>query len=169
MRERFRATIWGLIGVFAVAAFAGLVLKPGPSDAQPMISTAKQIDRRTGGALSVLNPFQIPKYQVGLVFPGVMQHNDEGPNHYNIAVREFEQQILPGGQWCDLGADCSAMDWLEGNRGYPSTTVWSYGPQQDPIPPVAPDLRTNVPKPSRRFETYCAIWPGLPGCGSVGG
>ncbi|MED5200230.1 MAG: hypothetical protein VYB51_10535, partial [Gemmatimonadota bacterium] len=42
---------------------------------------------------------------------------------------------------------------------------WSYGPQQDPIPPVAPDLRTNVPKPSRRFETYCAIWPGLPGCG----
>ena len=70
MRKFFGRATGGVIGLVAMAAVAGLVLKPSSSDAQPMISTAKQIDRRTGGALSVLNPFQIPKYQVSLVFPG---------------------------------------------------------------------------------------------------
>ena len=128
--------IWSV----AVATLAGCVLATQLAEAQPMISTAQQVDRRTGGAASVLDPFRIPKYQVPLVIPGVMRHNKSGRNHYDIAVRQFDQQILPGGKWCDLGVDCAAMDWLPGARGYPATTVWSYGPQKDPVPDVAPDL-----------------------------
>ena len=133
-----------LIAGSLVLGFPDPVPGPSPSGAQPQISTAKQKHRRTGGAISVLDPYKIPKYGIGLVIPGVMKHNEEGRNRYDIAIREFKQQILPGGQWCDYGLNCAAIDSAHGDRGYPATTVWSYGPQDDPVPTVAPDLRWNA-------------------------
>ena len=45
-----------------------------------------------------LDPLTIPKYVTPLVIPPVM--NDTGTaNDYDIAVRQFQQQILPGGLW----------------------------------------------------------------------
>ena len=114
---------------------------PSPSGAQPQISTAQQQHRRTGGATSVLDPYVIPKYGIPLVIPGVMKHNEEGRNHYDIAVREFKQQILPGGPWCELGDVCDRVPRAYRDGGYPATTVWSYGPEKDPVPRLAPDLR----------------------------
>ncbi len=133
-----------------IATIGALLLGPSLSYAQPQVSTGQVLDRRTDKHVGLFNPYLIPKYQIPLVIPGVMDHNRKGPNHYDIAVREFKQQILPGGKWCSsddgdsdkVGADCGDMSWIEGDKGYPATTVWSYGPQQDPIPPgAAPDLR----------------------------
>jgi FtsP/CotA-like multicopper oxidase with cupredoxin domain len=56
-----------------------------------------------------LDPTTIPKYVEALVIPPVMPMNSKkgGVDYYEIAVREFDQQILP--------------------TGMPLTTVWSYG------------------------------------------
>jgi spore coat protein A len=71
-----------------------------------------------------LDPATIPKYVIPLVIPPVM--NDTGtPNDYDIAVRQFQQQILPGGIWNTLNGR---------NDHFPATTVWSYGPASDPQP-----------------------------------
>jgi FtsP/CotA-like multicopper oxidase with cupredoxin domain len=76
-----------------------------------------------GGTLS---PEDVPKFVTPLVIPPAMPRDDKikvkgGKNieYFEIAVRQFKQQILPGGIW---GGD------------YPATTVWSYGPAKDPIP-----------------------------------
>ena len=45
-----------------------------------------------------LDPTTIPKYVIPLVIPPVMNSNGTS-NSYDIAVREFRQQILPGGIW----------------------------------------------------------------------
>jgi FtsP/CotA-like multicopper oxidase with cupredoxin domain len=60
-----------------------------------------------------LDPFGIPKYQLPLIIPPAMPRTSQiGPpgsrkDYYEIAVRQFQQQILP--------------------TGLPQTTVWSYG------------------------------------------
>jgi len=66
-----------------------------------------------------LLPTTIPKYVTPLVIPPVM-NNSGTTDNYDIAVRQFQQQILPA--------------------PLPSTTVWSYGPAADPTPALAPDL-----------------------------
>jgi parallel beta-helix repeat protein len=71
-----------------------------------------------------LDPTTIPKYVIPLVIPPVMD-NDGAPHSYDIAVRQFEQQILPGGHW---NAITGRSDH------FPATTVWSYGPADDPSP-----------------------------------
>ena len=58
----------------------------------------------------ILDPATIPKFQNDLVIPPAMPSS--GDNYYEIAVRQFRQQILPA--------------------GYPSTTVWSYGSANHP-------------------------------------
>jgi len=69
-----------------------------------------------GSALSAplpggsLNPLTIQKYVTPLIIPPVMP-NDGTANSYDIAVRQFSQQILPA--------------------GLPATTVWSYGSALD--------------------------------------
>jgi FtsP/CotA-like multicopper oxidase with cupredoxin domain len=73
-----------------------------------------------------LNPCKIPKYVTPLVIPPVMK-NDGAANSYDIAVRQFKQQILPS--------------------PLPSTTVWSYGPATDKPPAVAP-----VPATTSQFN-----------------
>jgi len=71
-----------------------------------------------------LDPTTIPKYVTPLVIPPVM--NTAGTaNDYDIAVRQFKQQILPGGIWNTVNGRADA---------FPATTVWSYGPDADPAP-----------------------------------
>ncbi|MBE9567902.1 MAG: hypothetical protein IMF14_04335, partial [Proteobacteria bacterium] len=67
----------------------------------------------------------IPKYVTPLVIPPVMNNAGRDDGEYDIAVRQFKQQILPGGIW----------DALSGRSdGFPATTIWSYGPKADPVP-----------------------------------
>jgi TAT (twin-arginine translocation) pathway signal sequence len=56
-----------------------------------------------------LNPLSIPKYGRPLVIPPAMPKTGRrgGGDYYEIAVRQFQQQILP--------------------TGMPATTMWSYG------------------------------------------
>jgi FtsP/CotA-like multicopper oxidase with cupredoxin domain len=72
-----------------------------------------------------LDPTSIPKYVTPLVIPPVMK-NDGAPDSYDIAVREFNQQILPA--------------------PLPATKVWSYGPAEDDVPAVA------APDPASQFN-----------------
>ena len=66
-----------------------------------------------------LDPTLVPKYRAPLVKPPVMPGKGKikmkgmkNAEYYEIAVRQFQQQVLPS--------------------GYPLTTVWSYGPFDDP-------------------------------------
>lgn len=72
-----------------------------------------------------LDPLTIPKYVIPLVIPPVMPLSTASPApaaDYDIAVRQFSQQILPGGIWTG------------GVGGLPATPVWSYGRAEDPAP-----------------------------------
>ena len=80
-----------------------------------------------------LDPLTIPKYVTPLVIPPVMNTTGTA-NDYDIAVREFKQQILPGGIWT-------------GGGGLPATKVWSYGPAADTPPAIAP-----VPASTSQFN-----------------
>ena len=71
-----------------------------------------------------LDPTTIPKYVTPLVIPPVM-NNAGTANDYDIAVRQFQQQILPGGIWNTVNGRAD---------DFPPTTVWSYGPAADPLP-----------------------------------
>jgi spore coat protein A, manganese oxidase len=66
--------------------------------------------------VAILDPYFIPKYADPLVIPPVMPTTGTVPNtnidYYEIAVRQFQQQILP--------------------TGMPITTVWGYGSVQHP-------------------------------------
>lgn len=62
-----------------------------------------------------LDPALIPKYATPLVKPPVMPGKfKKNKDQYDIAVRQFQQHILPS------------------SMGVPPTTVWSYGPFKDP-------------------------------------
>jgi spore coat protein A, manganese oxidase len=79
---------------------------------------SKAIAQLPGGSL---DPTTIPKYVTPLVIPPAMprqaalQHNSI--DYYVIAVRQFQQQILP-------------LTDLDGHK-LPATTVWSYGSVAD--------------------------------------
>ena len=95
-----------------------------------------------------LDPTTIPKYVTPLVIPPVMKDavGDNSTNDYDIAVRQFQQQILPGGIWATLpgctGANCT----------FPPTTIWSYGPAADAAPAVAPDPSSQFNYPAYTVE-----------------
>jgi FtsP/CotA-like multicopper oxidase with cupredoxin domain len=93
------------------ALMALLVVAPAMAFAQPV----------PGGTL---DPTTIPKYVTPLVIPPVMNGTGRD-NQYEIAVRQLQQQILPGGIWDNLSGR---------NDGFPATTIWSYGPAADPQP-----------------------------------
>ena len=95
--------------------------------------------------MGTLDPLTIPKYVTPLVIPPVM--NDTGTAHdYDIAVRQFQQQILPGGLWATLPG-CTGQ-----NCTFPPTTVFSYGPDADPTPAVAPDPNSQFNYPAYTIE-----------------
>ncbi|MFZ5997062.1 MAG: multicopper oxidase family protein [Nitrospirota bacterium] len=104
-----------------------------------IVSTAAFAAPLPGGTL---DPLTIPKYVTPLVIPPVM--NSAGPNNYDIAVRQFYQQILPGGIWNTLNGRADA---------FPATLVWSYGPAADPVPAVAPDPVSQFNYPAYTIET----------------
>jgi len=77
-----------------------------------------------------LDPTLVPKYVTPLVIPPVMPGSPTGFNaspqaDHDIAVRQFKQQILPGGIWNTVTG---------GSYNYKPTTVWSYGSASDPMP-----------------------------------
>lgn len=66
-------------------------------------------------AMPTLDSSTVPKYVTPLVIPPAMPHTStlrDGTRYYEIAVRQFQQQILPS--------------------GLPHTTVWSYGSVDHP-------------------------------------
>jgi FtsP/CotA-like multicopper oxidase with cupredoxin domain len=99
-----------------------------------------------------LDPLSIPKYVTPLVIPPVM--NDDGAaDSYDIAVRQLQQQILPGGIWNTLNGRSDA---------FAATTVWSYGPEADSAPDssalgggagVAPAPNSQFNYPAYTIET----------------
>jgi len=91
----------------------------------------------------IQDPLLIPKYVIPLVIPPVMNNNGT-PDSYDIAVREFAQQILPGGIWNTLNGRADA---------FPGTTLWSYGPAADATPALAPDPASQFNYPAYTFET----------------
>jgi FtsP/CotA-like multicopper oxidase with cupredoxin domain len=101
-----------------------------------VLAAAPTMAQLPGGSL---DPHTIPKYVIPLVIPPVMKavEDDRGRRrgrstdvqNYEIAVRQFQQQILPGGIWDDIN---------ERDDGFDATTVWSYGPAADTPPAVAP-------------------------------
>ena len=73
-----------------------------------------------------LDPLSIPKYVDPLVIPPVMQPVSQGDvTEYEIAVRQFQQQVLPS--------------------GLPVTTVWGYGKLGDPLPGSGEASSFNYP------------------------
>jgi len=75
-----------------------------------------------------LDPLTIPKYVQPLVIPPQMPKSADANTpvaDYNIAVRQFKQQILPGGAWNVINGRTDA---------FPATTIWSYGRAEDVIP-----------------------------------
>ncbi len=120
----------------------------------PWTSVPVFADPLPGGTL---DPTTITKYVTPLVIPPVMHRSEtngdidrkftdptrsdympedsegrKGEN-YQIAVRQFQQQILP--------------------VPLPPTTVWSYGPAGDPTPLVAPDPNSQFNYPAYTIET----------------
>jgi len=95
-----------------------------------------------------LDPLTIPKYVTPLVIPPVMKNDSGIANKYNIAVRQFRQQILPGGIW----------NTLNGRKDkFPPTTVWSYGPDADTPPAVAPASDSQFNYPAYTIETIADV------------
>jgi spore coat protein A len=112
-----------------------------------------------------LPPGDIPKYVTPLVIPPVINdRNTRNPNvnRYDIAVRQFQQQILPGGIW----------NLINGRDDeFPATTIWSYGPAADPPPDitelggpfadldpgVAPAANSQFNYPAYTFETMTNV------------
>ena len=81
-----------------------------------------------GGTLDLTT---VNKYAAPLLIPPVMPGT--GANTYEIAVRQFKQQILP--------------------TPLPATTVWSYGRAADPTPTVAPVGTSSFNYPAYTVET----------------
>jgi len=124
-----------------LAMTAGLVV--GLLAAQPAVAQAP------GGSL---DPTSIPKYVTPLVIPPVMSNSGVAED-YQIAVRQFKQQILPGGIWNTVTG---------GSYEFPATTLWSYGPAADEAPDssdlgggagIAPAPNSQFNYPAYTFET----------------
>jgi FtsP/CotA-like multicopper oxidase with cupredoxin domain len=95
----------------------------------------------------VLDPVAIPKFVQPLVIPPVMPKSKDNKADYNISMRQFKQQILPGGIW----------NTVNGRRDkYPATTVWSYGKSEDPY-----NLNYTAPMPMRDPRATSFNYPAL--------
>ena len=82
----------------------------------------------------ILDPLTIPKFVDPLVIPPAMPPMNQaadGFTEYAIAVRQFQQQVLP--------------------TGLPQTTVWGYGNANDPSP--APGVVSSFNYPAFTIET----------------
>lgn len=118
MKTRWKRMLFGLIALLVCGGWLGFAASAAPLP---------------GGTL---DPTTIPKYVTPLVIPPVMP-TDGLANSYDIAVRQFRQQILPA--------------------GYGSTTVWSYGSAADPTPLVAPSPGSSFNYPAFTIETTADV------------
>jgi FtsP/CotA-like multicopper oxidase with cupredoxin domain len=109
-----------------------------------LAATSASAQALPGGTL---DPLSVPKYVTPLVIPPVMD-NDGATDSYDLAVREFKQQILPGGIWNTLNGRSDS---------FAATTVWSYGPAADPVPAVAPDPGSQFNYPAYTVETLSNV------------
>jgi len=104
--KALRTGFWSLVAVSLLATGAFAVPLPG----------------------GTLDPLTIPKYVTPLVIPPEMPKSAKQPGFpkadYNIAVRQFKQQILPGGIWNAINGR---------NDTFQATTIWSYGRAEDPL------------------------------------
>lgn len=82
-----------------------------------------------------LDPTTIPKYVTNLVIPGVMKKSDDPSKDYEIAMRQFRQQMLPT-VGCDPTVQLPGTCTRKG--AFRPTRVWGYGPAGDTPPRVAP-------------------------------
>jgi hypothetical protein len=94
-----------------------------------------------------IDPSTIPKYVIPLVIPPIMKDTGTA-NDYEIAVRQFSQQILPGGIWNSINGR---------NDAFPATPVWSYGPSADPTPVTAPDPGSQFNYPAYTIDTHSHV------------
>ena len=121
-RATWRLTTGLMLAVVTSVLFV-LAVTATPAQAIPL----------PGGSL---DPATIPKYQEALVIPPAMPRTQvitakgKQIDYYEIAVKQFEQYILP-------------MGWSQTNAIGP-TTVWSYGSMVDPRP-VAEGGTLNYP------------------------
>jgi spore coat protein A, manganese oxidase len=106
---------------------AAAVIAPNDSPAAPRALSHRRSrmaghgPRKPGSAAasSILDPLSIPKFTEALIIPPAMPRHSEitlpggrKADYYEIAVRQFQQQILPAGK--------------------PATTVWSFGSAAHP-------------------------------------
>jgi spore coat protein A, manganese oxidase len=91
----------------------------------PLVTVVGQGNYVPGGSL---DPRVIPKYETPLVIPPVMA-NDGKTSQYDIAVRKFQQQILPGGIWNN-----AVFSTRNCSYNFAATTVFGYGPTTDQDP-----------------------------------
>jgi spore coat protein A len=112
--------------VIGIAIVAGLVIGLLPAST----AQAQACNPAAAPAGGTLDPCTVPKYVIPLVIPPVM-NNSGSADDYDIAVRQFQQQILPGGHWNAVAPECIANPGL---CNFPATTVWSYGPAADSLP-----------------------------------
>lgn len=114
-----------------------------------------------------LNPLAIPKYVTPLVIPPEMPKSVTSPApaaDYDIAVRQFKQQILPGGIW---GSSFPNPEGAGTVGAFPASTVWSYGRAADPLPDssgitggavgVAPAQNSSFNYPAFTVEATTAL------------
>jgi FtsP/CotA-like multicopper oxidase with cupredoxin domain len=104
---------------------------------------------QANGEPEMLDPTTIPKYQEPLIIPPAMPPQGQGPLKaqdgkpvkYKIAVRQFDQQVLP--------------------TGMPMTTVWGYGRMGDPLPGSGMPSTYNFPAftiETRTNQTLEVTW-----------
>jgi bilirubin oxidase len=123
---------WGLILSLALGAASCRpaspvpppVVEPTEIEVQPTaVAVLEQEPVEIGERL---DPTSIPKFVEPLVIPPVMEPISQGDvTEYAIAVRQFEQQVLP--------------------EGLPMTTVWGYGRVGDPLPGSGAASTFNYP------------------------
>ena len=143
-----------LVKSLALVALVVAVAGAGEHERGGRLDPGDRADVQTGRLLRALNsapvpggsldPLSIPKYVTPLVIPPVMHGDGRATDDYDIAVRQFKQQILPGGIWNSLNGRHDA---------FPATPVWSYGPENDPTPGVAPDPLSQFNYPAYTVET----------------
>lgn len=112
-----RRTTAALVAVFAAAAVCGVA----------------QLAQAQALPPNLIDGSAVPKYTQALPIPPQMPKSTVQPCNgsgcpvadYNIAERQFQQQILP------------PVNMPGTNTPYPATTVWGYGRAEDPVPPSA--------------------------------